>query len=969
MKKIFASILTVFLIIFAGAIFYAQSTANKLILNYYRFNKVDSVYTAWVWQFQPKDGGGEEFTFEQVEDTHWLKVEIDLTTERYKGSTVAGFIVKTGTGWGGAEEPGGDRHIDLSKHTDGVTNVYIVQSSEEFYYDIADVDISNKIFDAYFTENKKIVVDATEGGAWDLLENGNVVESGTTSSGSATITPTTTISLSKTYQIRITFDDAVVLEFPISLRNLYDSEEFKDLFSYDGQLGVIYSKDSTTFRLWSPISQSVELLLYNQGHPNYSDDGKKKDELTPFKTVEMNKIEKGVFEAVLNGDQDGIYYTFKTTSGTTSKEFVDPYAYAVGANGLRGMVVDFNTTNPKGWRYDKRPTTIENLTDYIIYETHVRDLTTHETWGGNPDYAGTFLGLAQSKTLYTDPESGITVTTGLDHIAELGVNAVHFLPIFDYGYVDETRLDDKEYMELHGYNWGYMPENFNALQGSYSTNPFDGKVRINEFKQLVQAFHNNNIRIIMDVVYNHTATTDTSNFQYSMPGYYFRQNKDGSWSNGSGTGNETASDRYMFRKYMVDSIIFWATEYNISGFRFDLMGLHDIETMNLIKEEVEKINPTILIYGEPWTGGGTVLPENLKADKNNMDKLDVASFNDNSRNAIKAWQLGDQSTQNANAIRYAIAGGSPIEYAHAQDDRQTFHEEPYKIINYVSCHDNSTLRDEMFSAGIRAEDKLKSLQMANNSIVLTSQGIAFLHGGEEIMRSKKVSDTAKYDYSGNRVNSYGLSDNSYDLPDEVNQFNWANKVKYLDVHNHYRNMIAIRRLYPSFRLTSAEEIEERIEFFEVSNSRIAFKIKGTETEPEIIVIHNGTDTSTMYADKPYYRLTNKMGEGKVYGNSEIREGGKIEAANNTTTILVEQRDSVIYDKTKELPLFSEMDFGMNSDIDDNNNGGTNGGNNEIDDNNDKKPFNWTIFLAITIPVLTVGIGSAIVIPIVIKKKK
>ena len=946
MKKIFASILTVFLIVFAGSVFYAQSTANKLILNYYRFNKLDSVYTAWVWQYQPKGGDGEEFTFERVEDTHWLKIEIDLTDDRYKGSTMAGFIVKSGTGWDGAREPGGDRHIDLSKNVDGTTNVYIVQASEEFYYDIADVDISNKIFDAYFTTNKNIAVDATERGAWDLLENGKVVESGAIASSSATIKPTTAISLTNSYQLRMTFEDNVVSEYPISLRNLYDTEEFENLFSYDGQLGVIYSKKATTFRLWSPISQEVEVLLYHQGHPNYSDDGKKNDELTPYDTIKMNKIENGVFEAVIGENLDGVYYNFKTTSGTTVKEFVDPYAYAVGANGLRGMVVNFETTNPKGWRYDKRPSTIENLTDYIIYETHIRDLTTHETWGGNLEYAGTFLGLAQSKTLYKDKETGITVTTGLDHIAELGVNAVHLLPFFDFGYIDETRLDDKEYMDLHGYNWGYMPENYNALQGSYSTNPFDGKVRINEFKQLVQAFHNKNIRVIMDVVYNHTAATDTSNFQYSMPGYYFRQNPDGSWSNGSGTGNETASERYMFRKYMVDSIIFWATEYNISGFRFDLMGLHDIETMNLIKAEVEKIDPTIVIYGEPWTGGGTVLPENQKADKANMDKLDVASFNDNSRNAIKAWQLGDQSTGNANAIRYAIAGGSPIKYAYAQDDRQTFHEEPYKIINYVSCHDNSTLRDEMFSAGIKNEDRLKVLQMANNSIVLTSQGIVFLHGGEEIMRSKKVSDNAKYDYSGNRVNSYGLSDNSYDLPDEVNQFNWANKVKYLDVHTHYRNMIAIRRFFPSFRLNSAAEVAERIQFLEVSNSKIIFKIKGTESDPEIIVIHNGTDTTPIYADKAYYRLSNKIGEGKAYGNSEIKKGGKVEAATNSTTILVEQRDGVIYDNDKALPLFSEMDFGMK-----------------------QSSFNWKVFLAITIPILVIGAAAGITVPLIIKKKK
>ena len=319
----------------------------------------------------------------------------------------------------------------------------------------------------------------------------------------------------------------------------------------------------------------------------------------------MTNIGKGVWEAVVEKNLEGLYYTFEVNYNGRTFEFVDPYAYSTGANGLRAQVVNFEKTNPKYWTYNTRPDNIKNMTDYIIYELHVRDLTTHKSWGGDPSLRGTFMGVAQGGTSYTKDD--ITISTGLDHLAELGVNAVHFLPIFDFGYVDETRLNDKDYMNQYGFNWGYMPYNFNTPEGSFSTNPFDGYTRVKELKTMIQALHFRNIRVIMDVVYNHTGETEGSQFEKSMPGYYFRQNEDGSYSNGSGTGNETASERSMFRKYMIDSITFWAKEYNISGFRFDLMGLHDVETMNEIRKAVNEIDPTIILYGEPWTGGSTPL--------------------------------------------------------------------------------------------------------------------------------------------------------------------------------------------------------------------------------------------------------------------------------------------------------------------------------------------------------------------------
>jgi pullulanase len=927
----------------------ASNKLNTLVVNYYRYFDHDALHTAWIWQYAPNGGDGvkdHEFQKSTDPESRWLTLEVDLKNDtRYQGSTAVGIIIKRGTGWSGAREPGGDRIIDLSKVSvsNGVGNVYFVQEDVNIYYSISEADTSDKVLDAAFDANNKINIYATLPPTKTLVySNGvKVQEFGAQTTYHYTIT-LDQFDINKQYEIELHFGNKVSARYGVSLRNLYSTTIFEDAFHYDGDLGVIYSKEKSIFRLWSPISEQANLLLYHQGHPEFDRNGKANVEKDPYERLQMTNIGKGTWEVEVNGDLAGKYYTFEVAYNNQTHEFVDPYAYSTGANGLRAQVVDFSKTNPKKWSYNSRPNTITNMTDYILYELHVRDLTTHSSWGGNPDHAGTFLGVAESGTSYTD-DNGLTVTTGLDHLAELGINAVHFLPIFDFGYIDETKIDDENYMSVHGFNWGYMPYNFNTPEGSYSTNPFDGYVRVKELKEMIQALHNKNIRVVMDVVYNHTGETAGSQFEKSMPGYYFRQNADGSYSNGSGTGNETASERSMFRKYMVDSVKFWATEYNISGFRFDLMALHDVETMNQIRQAVNKIDPTIILYGEPWMGGDSPLDEKIRVDKNNMSKVsdNIASFNDNTRNAIKwDWNKGITELNVLNSIRYGIAGGVMLDYANAQDNVASFHHEPHKIINYVSAHDDETLRDFNYIKNTNDDETLELLQKQSNTFILTSQGIPFLHAGVDFMRSKPVTE-ADGATSDNRVVK-GTSGNSYNLPDTVNQLNWENKAKYYDVYNYYRHLIAFRRIMPSLRLNSPEAIKQRLEFIDPENNKqLMYRIKGDDNTPDIVVVHTNKSFGSFTTDKDYIRITNNMAQADAHGFMKVPKGTKLSLIEFSSLILVEDNGKFNYNPGAQPYNFSTPRSASR---------------------------NVGLILGITIPIVVLAIAGIVVL-ITIKKRK
>lgn len=894
MKKLIVLALFILSLLGLGVTSIASETPTTLVIHYYRYDDNYTGFNMWVWEYQPNSLGGIQHDFDSAQkDEHGVYYSIDLSAD-YSGATTLGIIIKQGA-WDGYREPGGDRYIDLTsiEVINGVANAYFVEQDLNIGTSNADLannipDYRAKVLSAAFDTQKRISAKLTEIPAlgYEVYENDNMVLSGTATTKTLLLT-VPSVDISKTYTLKVSFSSERIVEKVVSLQNLYDTADFENLYTYTGTLGVSHEDEFTVFRLWAPLSKSVTLNLYNQGHPNYDDQGQPHDELTPYQTESLYKIENGAWEVKLTGNLNFKYYTFSVDNNGISNEVVDPYAYSTGANGLRGMIVNFDELNPNGWTYDSRPNTIKNLTDYIIYELHVRDLTTHSSWNGTESYRGKFMGFTESGTTYSNGTT--TVTTGLDHLAELGVTAVQLLPIFDFGYVDEVKeFQDPNYPNT--FNWGYMPYNFNTLEGSYSTNPFDGKVRINEFKQLVMALSEKNIRIIMDVVYNHTGETSTSNFEEIVPGYYHRLNADGSFSNGSGTGNETASERSMMRKFMVDSVHFWATEYNLSGFRFDLMALHDVDTMNAIQSDLAAIDPTMIVYGEPWNGGSTPLDPNIAASKDNIQDMHlVGAFNDVTRDAIKGsvftatekgWVQGNATTSTVQGIMYGIVGG--INFP-GITSVTAWHLNPNQTINYVSAHDNNTLYDKLKLTGVSIAN-IADEQIQANAIILTSQGIPFLHAGVDFMRSKPATNG-------------GFDSNSYESPDSVNQLRWDRKAQYVNVFEYYKALIEIKKSYSHFRMTSANEILSRLQFVDAhsGSQAIAFKIDGNTNEPDIYVVHSGNPVGGLAsvdldAGKSYKLLT-YTDQTDLNGIETIT--GTVYVPAHTTAILIENVDPSI----------------------------------------------------------------------------
>ncbi|MBU1141236.1 MAG: type I pullulanase [Firmicutes bacterium] len=903
MKKLIAIVLLAFSLLGMGLTILASETPDTLVVHYFRYDDTYTDFNMWVWAYEPVSAGGIQHDFDSAQkDAHGVYYEIDLTAD-YLNSTKLGIIIKQGS-WDGYREIGGDRFIDLTtaEVIDGVAHAYFVEQDINIGTSTADLtnnipDYREKILSAVFDTQKRISANLThipELG-YEVYENDIMVTNGVALTKTLLIT-VPNVDISKTYTLKVKFNETRQLEQIVSLQNLYDTQDFEDLYSYEGTLGVSKEDEFTVFRLWAPLSQSVTLNLYHQGHPNYNAQGELNDELTPYQNETMYKIENGAWEIKLTGDYDFEYYTFSVNNNGTSNEVVDPYAYSTGANGKRGLIVNFDETNPDGWTYNDRPDTITNLTDYIIYELHVRDLTTHTSWNGTESYRGTFMGFTESGTTYSNGE--VTVTTGLDHLEELGVNAVQLLPIFDFGYVDEVQVaNNSDY--TNSFNWGYMPYNFNTLEGSYSTNPFDGRARINEFKQAVMALHEKDIRVIMDVVYNHTGESSTSNFHKIVPGYYHRMTPEGGFNNGSGTGNETASERSMMRKFMVDSVEFWATEYNLSGFRFDLMALHDVDTMNEIQAMLEDIDPTLIVYGEPWTGGTSPLSESIRADKDNIKDLNlVGAFNDVTRDAVKGsvfqstekgWVQGNVTTSNVQGIMYGIVGGIDFPGLNLITE---WHLNPNQTINYVSAHDNNTLYDKLKLTGVKSTI-IEAEQIQANALILTSQGIPFLHAGVDFMRSKPA-------VSG------GYDSNSYESPDSVNQLRWDRKAQYIDVFEYYKTLIAIRKTYSHFRMDSATEILARLQFLEANAGlqAIAYQIDGLDYEPDIIVVHSSNPAGglafvNLEAGKSYQVLT-YTDVADINGIETISDVVYVPA--NTTVILVEVTDESITINASEVTI-------------------------------------------------------------------
>lgn len=586
-------------------------------------------------------------------------------------------------------------------------------------------------------------------------------------------------------------------------------------------LGAVYSPKMTRFKVWAPEAESVKLNLYKQGEG---------DNL--IEQHIMKKSANGTYVFEKQGDCNGIYYTYTVVNHGEEQEAVDPYTKAAGVNGQRGMVINLAKTNPQGFELDgyRNP---EHITDAIIYEGSVRDFTMDESSG--VFHNGKFLGLTEANTTNHFGEA-----TALDYISGLGVTHVQILPAFDFETVDEKNQKAQ-------YNWGYDPDNYNVPEGSYAVSPYDGAVRIQEMKQMVLALHSRGIGVIMDVVFNHTYRRDDSNLQKIVPGYYYRSDETG-YTNGSGCGNEVASDRPMVQKLIVDSLIYWAKEYHIDGFRFDLMGVLDIDTMNVIAERLKEIRPDIYLYGEGWNGGPSSLAEEKCAFKASAKKMPgIGMFNDDIRDTIKGSVFYDDhlgfvngGTHLENALRYGITGA----VAHPQVDYDAYGSKPWakepgQSINYVSCHDNYTLWDKLsVSCPEASEEKKKAMNRLCAAIVFTSQGVPFIQAGEEFLRSKPLPEKK------------GFAENSYNMPDAVNSIKWDNIHEYPDMIAYYKGLMALRKAHPVFRMQNETEMTQNLCFLsDTPENVVAYLLKGKgadDTPENILVIFNGNDEEILY---------------------------------------------------------------------------------------------------------------------------
>jgi pullulanase len=607
---------------------------------------------------------------------------------------------------------------------------------------------------------------------------------------------------------------------------------------------MTYTPEATTFKLFAPDNaKKVTLRIYQDGL------GAK-----ALKTVKMSHTGHELWTATVKGNLMGKFYTFDMGNG----ECPGVFAKAVGVNGNRGAIIDRTKTDPEHWCCDQGPV-VKSPVDLVVYEMHHRDFSIARE---DAKYPGKFMAL-------TEPWA-------IDHLKALGVNAIHILPSYDYGSVDETRLADNKY------NWGYDPVNYNVPEGGYSTDPYKPEVRIREFKEMVKALHDANISVILDVVYNHTYDIEHSNFQRTYPDYYYRKTADGQYSNGSGCGNETASDQPMMRKFMIESVKYWINEYHIDGFRFDLMGCHDIETMNLIRKAVDEINPSIFIYGEGWSAGACGIPNEKLGMKANITQMPgIAAFSDEIRDALRGpfdddtkpgWLASGirilKSSELAvqkESMKFGIAGA--IEHPQVDMTKVNYSKtpwalEPTQMMSYVSCHDDMCLVDRLKASlpGI-SETELIRLDLLAQTAVFTSQGVPFILSGEELLRTKQ-----------------GVH-NSFESPDSINHLDWGNKSKYPQVFDYYKNLIALRKNHPAFRLGSADLVRKHLEFLDTPEKTVAYRLKnyaGRDDWRNIIVILNASKADTeITIPEGHYTIVccdgqiNEQGLGTLKGSKAI----------------------------------------------------------------------------------------------------
>ena len=825
MKKRIFALFTALVILFSLTAVPVSAEDGVTIKLHY--NRPDGNYTdwsVWFWDFG-KDGKDIPFADENGERVATYAVG--------NGVEKVGFIVKL-PNWA-AKDVAEDQFIEIGGVLSGTIHVYVesgVKGYEIKYSD--DITTGIKLTNAEYDGKLTITVTMTS----KLLTEPDGVFTLRCGDQDIPLKSVTNFN-EKYYKLKVTeeldlMDTYTVIydskEYNVVMPDIFSTEAFEEAYTYEGNdLGAIWCADKTVFRLWAPTATNVKVNLYKSGVDGTDD---------LIEQLEMIADVNGTWVAEKEGDLNGTFYTYTVDVAGATNEAADPYARAAGVNGKRSMVIDLDSTDPEGWENDTDPNAELNETDVIIYELHIRDLSIDESSGITNK--GKYLGLIETGT---KTESGIP--TGLDHMKDLGITHLHILPMYDYGSVDESKLDTPQF------NWGYDPVNYNVPEGSYASDPYDGAVRVSEVKQMVKGLHDNGISVVMDVVYNHVYSAGEFCFNKIVPMYFSRTGKNGSVSNGSGCGNDTASERSMVKKYIVDSVKYWADEYHIDGFRFDLVGLIDTETINAIIEEVHKTHPNVIFYGEGWTmsTGVTKQGYDMTTQTNSAKVPGFAFFSDTIRDLLKG------SVFNTNETGYVSgASKSKTELSKSFMGLPSWVQNPTQTVNYVSCHDNNTLIDRITISTPNAtrEDQVKMNNLAA-AYILTSQGIPFFQAGEEMLRTKPLGD-GTYDH------------NSYASPDSVNSMKWndLNEAEVMNTYNYYKGLIAFRKEHPALRLTTAEDVNATVTPIEHDNSRVlVFQIAGGingETAESMYVIFN--------ADSAAADVVLPEGNWNVYVNSQ-----------------------------------------------------------------------------------------------------
>ena len=850
----------------------------KMEIHYHRFDGNYEGWNLWIWA-KGKDGASYEFN---TEDAYGKKAEVVL--EGIGDAEEIGFIIRKGE-WE-AKDVESDRFVSVNQiNSEGVLEIFLVQGAERIYYSESEIDLSPKFLKAAFIDNKAVKLETSKPiSATDLREkfsvssaDGQMIKPVAISSGVSDVAQNFVVLLESAVTVGVAYKTEYLDYSPVSIdpSGLFDTDDFEAHYTFEGELGALYTPAGTTFRVWAPTADAIQLNLYEKG-----------DGGAAIRNIKMDQIESGVWETIQMDDLNGVYYTYSVEIAGKVTETYDPYAIAAGVNGDRSMVINMASADPENWHMDKGPV-FKKSNDIIVYEMHIRDLSTHES--ANIQHIGKYLGVVEKGT-----KTDRGTATGLDHLKDLGITHVQILPMYDYNSVDETRLNENVF------NWGYDPKNYSVPEGSYATDPYKGEVRINEMKQMIQGLHAEGIGVIMDVVYNHTALSADSNLSILVPNYYYRM-VDGKYSNASGTGNETASERAMVRKLMVDSLKHWVEEYHIDGFRFDLMGVHDTETMKFIDTELRKINPDIIIYGEGWTGGSSPLPEGKRLVKANIVDVDrIGAFNDDFRDGIKGHVFNSKEAGFANgaagfeeSVKFGIVGSVDhpgVDYKQVNYSKKAWANAPSQSVNYVSAHDNLTLWDKLLETNPEASEASRiAMHKLSNTIVLTSQGMPFLHAGVDFLRSK------------------GGDHNSYKSPDSTNWLDWTLKESYPEVYAYYKGLIELRKAYPAFRMETQEEIAENLIFFDdteaslvkLDTQMIGYTIKkgANGSEEDIIVLFNGNmEPKTVNLPEGQYKVLVDAEKVDPEGTNIINSGEYLMTASSA---LVLEKTEVTIEPTLE----------------------------------------------------------------------